>query len=83
MRVAINSRKPNDILNWKGREIVDFKTIPNIGEYFALANSSSWYKVLVVTHCPFKESDCEAEILAIELEQTDAIKEAFKPFMNK
>ena len=82
MKIAVNTRVPNDSLSWSGRKIIDFEVMPRVGEYFALSGSSSWFKVLVVTHCPFKEADCIAEILAIQSDQTKSIHEAFSQYMQ-
>ena len=58
--------------DWKNTS-KEFLRLPIIGEYIATSVSSSWYKVELVVHCPFK-TDYSAEIYAVEVDHNEVKK---------
>ena len=60
-------------------ETYDFARLPTVGEYLATAETSDWYKVQLVVHCPFP-CDCDAEVYAVAVDPLDTRKRAMPDF---
>lgn len=43
-----------------------FARVPVVGEYVATSVEGAWYKVFLVVHTPFEESDFDAEVYAVK-----------------
>lgn len=50
--------------------------IPEVGECFMMSNSGPCFKVLLVVHKPYPNSDSKAEVYAEEMELSKAKTEA-------
>lgn len=47
-------------------EELSFARIPLVGEYVALSPESEWYRVYLVLHTPFEDSQFDAEVYAVK-----------------
>ena len=52
---------------WKSHKM-EFSRIPCIGEHLVLGATSDWYQVQVVVHCPFEDTEFDAEIYATNVD---------------
>jgi hypothetical protein len=72
-KVFLHTRSPGKA-DWDNG-LREFGRIPVIGEYVATDSMSDWFQVELVVHCPFADSDCEAEVYAVKVDHQAVMSE--------
>ncbi|HYT87894.1 MAG TPA: hypothetical protein VEL76_04175 [Gemmataceae bacterium] len=67
-KVALKTRAQGST-GWESHQIIDYNRIPSVGEYVSPTTMSGWFEVRIVVHCPFPDTDCDAEVYAVEANQ--------------
>lgn len=78
MKVFLHTRAHGS-MSWKN-EGRTFLRLPVVGEYVCTDETSEWYEVQLVVHCPF-EAQYAAEVFCVQVDHLEVKKAAFSDAM--
>jgi hypothetical protein len=70
MKIFLHTKNSPDA--FYTNEVVEFSTLPRVGEHVVLKPEGPWYEVGLVAHVPFSEK-FKAEVYALKVDDLDAL----------